>query len=212
MTTYGTMQDRIADELDRADLTTQIKRAIQSAIAYYNKQRFWFTENRTSLSFATVDGTEFYGASADSDIPNLIFIDNLRIAISSTDKYDLERVPYTELDSRSDGITADEGKPYSFAYYAKQIRLYPIPDASYSIFGSAIMHLGDLSVTTDTNNWMTDGEALIRARAKWELYTHVVKDIESARLMKEAEKEELRELIAATNSRSSTGQLIATAF
>ena len=122
MTTFGTMRDRIADELDRADMTTQIEREIKSAIQHYDKQRFWFNEVR-NVSFATVDGTEYYGSSADSDIPNLLFIDTLRVAITATDKYDLERVPFQELNSISDSITADEGQPTKYAYYAKQISL-----------------------------------------------------------------------------------------
>ena len=211
MTTFGTMSDRIADELDRTDLTTQIQREIKSAIAYYDKHRFWFNEAR-NISFATVDGTEYYGSSADSDIPNLLFIDTLKIALNASDKYDLERVPFQEIDSDSQGITLDEGKPVKYAYYAKQIRLYPIPDASYSIYGAGVIALGDLSLSTDTNAWMTDGEALIRSRAKWALYTHVIKDVESARIMKQAELDELSHMVAGTNSRKGTGRLVATAF
>jgi len=205
------MQDRIADELDRADLTTQIQRAIKSAIAHYEKQRFWFNESR-NISFATVDGTEFYGSSADSDIPNLLYIDNLRVAITTTDKYDLERKPYQYLDSISDSITADEGQPTCYAYYAKQIRLYPIPDASYSIYGSGVMLLSELSATGDTNAWMTDGEELIRSRAKWDIFTHVVKDLESAGVMKSVEKDELKALIEASTSRNATGRVCPTEF
>lgn len=211
MTTYGTMQDRIADELDRADLTNQITRAIKSAIAYYERKPFWFNEQRT-ISFPTVDGQEFYGSSDDSDIPNLLRIDTLKIAETSTDKYDLERRPFEELDAYSQSNVNDEGKPVWYAYYAKQIRLYPIPDASYSIYGSGIIALADLSATTDTNAWMTDGEALIRARAKWDLYTHVIKEVESAQLMKAAENEELRSLMAATSARKATGRILPTQF
>lgn len=211
MTTFGTMRDRIADELDRADMTTQIEREIKSAIQHYDKQRFWFNEVR-NVSFATVDGTEYYGSSADSDIPNLLFIDTLRVAITATDKYDLERVPFQELNSISDSITADEGQPTKYAYYAKQIRLYPIPDASYSIYGAGVMYLGDLSVSADTNAWMTDGEELIRARAKWSILNHVIRDREAAGDMKAIEKEELDALIAATNSRKATGRICPTEF
>ena len=211
MTTFGTLRDRIADELDRSDFTTQIEREIKSAIQHYDKQRFWFNEAR-NISFATVDGTEYYGSSVDSDIPNLLFIDTLRIAITSTDKYDLERVPFEDLASISDSITADEGQPTGYAYYAKQIRLYPIPDASYSVYGSGVMFLGDLSASADTNAWMTDGEELIRARAKWSLLTHVIKEKSSADDMKAVEKEELSALIAATNSRKATGRIQATEF
>jgi hypothetical protein len=205
------MQDRIADELDRSDLTTQIQRAIKSAVAYYEKKRLFFNEQRT-LTFPTVTGQEFYTSSDNSNIPNLLMIDVAKIAISDSNKYELERKPYTELEIISEGITADQAQPSWFAYYGKQIRLYPIPDASYSVVFSGIFSLGDLSATADTNAWMTDGEALIRARAKYELLTHVIKDVESAQLMKAAEHDEFEALQEATSSRKATGKLTPTEF
>lgn len=205
------MQDRIADELDRADLTNQITRAIKTAIAFYERRPFYFNEQRT-ISFATIDGQEYYGSAEDSDIPNLLSIEHLKIAETASNKYDLERKPFEELAAYSSGTTEDEGKPVWYAYYGKQIRLYPIPDASYSIYGAGIIALADLSATTDTNAWMTDGEALIRARAKWDLYTHVIKEVESAQLMKAAESEELRSLMAATSARKATGRILPTQF
>ena len=108
--------------------------------------------------------------------------------------------------------TADEGQPTSYDYYGKQIRLYPIPDASYSAVVSGVYALAELSATTDTNAWMTDGEQLIRARAKWELLTHVIKDKEGADMMAEAEAKALASMISASNSRAATCRVIPTQF
>lgn len=211
MSTFGVMQDRIADELNRTDLTTQIQYAIKTAIKVYDKQRFWFNESR-SFTFSTVAAQEFYTSSDNSDIPNLLAIDTVQIAITSTDKYLLQRVPYEQIEAISSNGTVDQGQPTWFAYYNKQIRLYPIPDAAYTIRVSGHWALTDLSLTTDTNNWMTDGEILIRSRAKRELYTHVIRDLDGAAAMAQAENAELSALRIASSMRGSSGLVAMTDF
>lgn len=211
MTTLGTMMDRIADELDRSDLTSQIQKAIQTAIDRYQRKRFFFNEAR-SLTFNTVDGQEFYTSADSSDIPNILFIDNVKLTISGSDKIDLERRQYSELEYDSANSTNDEGQPTAYAYYNKQLRLYPIPNSAYAVRVSGVFALSDLSATADTNAWMTDAEALIRSRAKRELLTHVIRDAEGATAMAQAEAEELQSLIQETNARSGTGAIYPTEF
>ncbi|MDG5696872.1 hypothetical protein N0Z80_19750, partial [Acinetobacter baumannii] len=79
----------------RADMTTQIEREIKSAIAYYERRRFWFNEKRTS--FATVASQEWYTSADDSDIPNLLTLDFAKIAFGATDKTELDLAPFAEL-------------------------------------------------------------------------------------------------------------------
>ncbi len=210
MTTFGTLRDRIADELDRTDMTTQIEREIKSAIAFYERKRFWFNEKRTN--FATVAGQEWYTSTDDSDIPNLLTLDIAKIAIGATTKHDLELLPYAELEFVSDGGEADEGQPTSMAYFQKQVRLYPIPDASYSVVLSGIFALDSLSASADTNAWMTDAEALIRQRTRRMIYSSIIRDPELAAEAGRLEGEELRTLIEATSLKKATGRVVPTTF
>jgi hypothetical protein len=205
------MKDRIADEINRSDLTTQIGYAIKSAIKVYDKNRFWFNESR-SFTFSTVDGQEFYTSSDNANIPNLLAIDTVQIAVASTDKYLLERVSYEQMEAVSSNGTTDEGQPTWFCYFGKQLRLYPIPDAVYTIRVSGHWALDDLSATADTNAWMTDGEILIRSRAKRELYTHVIRDADGAAAMAQAEVSELKALQSASSMRGASGMLEAMEF
>lgn len=210
MSNFGTLRDRIADELDRTDMTTQIEREIKSAIAYYERRRFWFNEKR--IDFATVTSQEWYTSADDSDIPNLLTLDIAKIAINATTKHDLELLPYAEIEFVSDGGEADEGQPTALAYFQKQIRLYPIPDASYSVVLSGIFALDALSASADTNAWMTDGEALIRQRTRRMIYSNVIRDPELAQEAGRLEAEELRALIEATTQKKATGRLVPTTF
>jgi hypothetical protein len=211
MSTYLEMQTRIADELDRTDLTGQIQKAIQTAIAFYERKRFWFNEAR-SITFNTVDGQEFYTSADQSDIPNLLTIDFVKLTISGSDKVNLDRSSYQELEYWSSNLSTDEGQPTAYAYYAKQLRLYPIPDAAYAVRVSGVFSLATLSADSDTNAWMTDAEALIRTRAKREILTHVIRDLEAAGVMNQVEQEQLKSLIEANTFRSSTGTILATEF
>lgn len=211
MSTYTEMQALIADDLDRSDLTSQIQRAIKHAIQHYEKQRFFFNESR-ALTFSTVDGQEFYTSADSSDIPNLLMIDIAKLTVSAGDAYELDRVPYSELEHDSSNVTIDEGRPTAIAYFGKQIRLYPIPDAVYTVRISGVFALAELSAGSDENVWLTDAKQLIRARSLWELYTFTIKDPQSAQLMETAEAKELGKLLTETSSRKATGTMKPTQF
>jgi len=80
--TYGTMQDRIAREIGRSDLTTQIRDAIQTAIRYYERKRFYF--NEFQASFSASSSQEYYDSADLSQIPNLVEIDSLTVDVNTS--------------------------------------------------------------------------------------------------------------------------------
>lgn len=185
MSDYGTMQDRIADELARADLETQIQRSIQSAIKHYERTRFYFNTSVTD-TFATVANQEYYGAAANSRIPNLIQIDDMGVTINGI-VLPVLAVPFDQMDTAQNG--AIKSFPQYFAYYAQQIRLFPMPDQVYTISLAWQYRLTALSADTDTNAWMTDAEELIRTRAECDLLWRVMDDPEKAQIFRLAENE-----------------------
>ena len=173
MTTFGTMKTRIADEISDSGLTSQIAAAIQSAIAYYERQRFWFN-TRVTDSFALVANQEYYGSAALAAIPNLIEIDDMYATIGTT-RYQILPTTFDEIAAMQDGaVTADP--PYRFAYHAQQIRMYPIPSAVRTVTMADHYRLTALSADGDSNAWMTDAEELIRCHAKADLAANVTND------------------------------------
>lgn len=173
MSTYGTMQDRIANELSRTDLTTRIQEAIQSAVAHYQKEPWYFCEDR-SKTFSTVAGQEFYTSSDLADIPNYQSIEYLEVTVNSTNRFRVEKRD-GELIAGWSTNTGFRSRPTDFAYFAKQIRLYPIPDAVYTIRIVGQLRQATLSSTADSNAWMTDAERLVRSRAKADIYENVIR-------------------------------------
>lgn len=208
MSTFGTMQDRIADELARTDLTSQIQKAIVSAVKYYQRKPFFFSESQFTLT--TSASQEYYGVSDNSNIPNLSAIDSVRITVGTT-TYTLEKRDFAYIDqiSSSTNTTAD---PTDYTYYAKQLRFYPKPSAARTIVVSGTFATATLSATTDSNYWTTDGEELIRSRATWYLYKNVIKDREQAEDWKETELEALATIRGDDAERLSTWRFRPTAF
>ncbi|HXF55633.1 MAG TPA: hypothetical protein VNK52_16085 [Hyphomicrobiaceae bacterium] len=184
MSTRDTMAARIANELARDDLTTEIVEAINTAIAAYEDERWSFNESRTE-TFATVQGQEFYGEGLGFDaIARLIKVDYIAIAVGNTVSKLCRRDPEAlEYASQSGTSTGD---PYVWSWYANQIRLYPVPiTAGRTVRVAGIYRVAAPATGSETGNpWMIEGERLIRARAKWELYTNLLFDYEAAdRLM-----------------------------
>ena len=78
MATYLEMRTRIADELaNDGDISTaQINNAIQSTIADYAGEQFWF--NEAVSTFSTVANQELYTSSDLAAIPSIIKILSVR--------------------------------------------------------------------------------------------------------------------------------------
>jgi len=186
MTTYLIMQQRIADELVRDDLTGQIQKAINSAIQTWEAIRFAFNERRYLIQ--TVAGQEYY----DLIDPTLLLYDESAVGTGET-ILELDHDPtvtvnnsYYPLAPRTQGwfnrnaAMAGQytGQPDSYGIFNKQLRIFPVPNAVYDINleGLARLSPNPLSADADTNAWMTDGEALIRHHAKFLLYRDILRD------------------------------------
>lgn len=214
MATYADMQARIADELDRSDLVTQIQQAINSAVSFYARKNFFDTE--TSFTFNTVVGQEYYTAADAAQIATSPYLDELNININ-TGRIQMSRQSFEYIDSISFLPTAT-GQPYLWAYRAQKIRFYPIPSQIYVVTAYDTPRLGLLSVPTTSNFWTDEdsgAECLIRTRAKLYLLLNVIRASDMAQevaMLRGQEIEERSALFGETGSRKSTGVMAPTAF
>ena len=186
--TYLQMQQQIAMELgDKTQLLpsssgiwSPIKNAIQSAIAKWEREPFYFNEVYTASFFSTVNTQELYTSSDAAAIATTVSIKRLHITISGS-RYSLVARDWDYLEDVSVGTTT--GKPTDYAYFAQQIRLYPIPDAAYVVSLSGTRRLTALSADSDTGGWTTDGFDLIKAEAKFILAGEYLHDAPLAAAM-----------------------------
>lgn len=196
---YGSIQARIADEVKRSDLTSQIALEIQSAIQFYEKEQFWFSQSRSTLTFSTVASQEFYTSSDNANIPYILELDAVTVTITGTRtpmEFDLSYIDMEAISS----MTTSTGQPSNVAYYAQQLRFYPIPDAIYPVRVSGTFKLSTLSLSADTNAWMVEGEELIRSRAKSAIYSRYIRNMEYASQARLEEKDALQ-MLRETHSR-----------
>lgn len=190
------MRSTIADDLDRTDMTTQINLAIGRAIQHYESEGFWFKE--TTGTFACVASQKAYTTSSiPSDIAE---IDYMEVRVSGND-YPITQISYEEIESID--FSGQTGIPSRYAYYKQSLYLYPIPNSTYTVTISYKKEYTALSADSDTNDWTTEAEDLIEARALWWIYARILKDTEQANSYKGIEIDNLN------NLRIKTGKLLA---
>lgn len=202
MSTYGEMQTRIATEIVRDNISNEIKSAIQSAIKFYENTRFWFNEV-TATALTAVNQNRY-------PVPtNLIELDSLNITVNGNE-YTLERRDWSYINSIQ--VSASTGIPTDYAIYRDELYLYPTSDAVYTLTMAYVKSLPVLSNDSDTNAWMTDAEILIRSKAKYNLYTNLIRDYEAASIMRGEEKEALINLLGLTARKIISGKIRPTQF
>lgn len=215
--TRGYMRDRIMDELGgRTDLETQINACISDAIGIHQNDRFAFSESRTVCTFNTVIGQEFYTSADSAALATLFFFDYVTITIGGVTPFELKRRQPKDLELASNNATI-RGQPTDFAYYDRQLRLYPVPSAVYPVRIAG--HMNIAAPTSDgeaDNKWMTEAERLIRSRAKFELSLNYGVDFPdlAARMHPDtgAAGDAFSELKGTTNKLTGTGRMTPTQF
>lgn len=202
MSTLAIMKARIADELARADLTSQIAYAITDAIEAYQDERFHFNESR-AITFTTVVDQEFYSSSDAAAIATINSIDYVMVYQGSIPTRLRAEIPAL-MELKAQNATGT-GLPYNYCWYGDQIRLYPVPNTAVTIrIGAAVKAAAPASDAEASNPWMTHAARLIRSRAKLELALHVLKDEELASTMNSAVEEAFAQLKDKTNMLTQT--------
>ncbi|WP_315831118.1 hypothetical protein [Bradyrhizobium prioriisuperbiae] len=208
MGTLLELKTRIATDLTRDDLTSQIASAVTDAIAFYARERFWFNSSR-NLTFTTVPGQIAYGAADLAGIPTLLRIDAMFLpqnqSILPLDRY--EPVDFELLNNATTG----GGRPTAFTYVDQAIRLWPTPNAAFVMRLHAHLRL-PAAADGDTNAWTDDAEELIRSHAKLLLYLDLLEDDQGATRMQSKIPLLLNALRAETSARLSAGVIKGTEF
>lgn len=205
--TFLQMQQRIADDLDRSDLYSQTKLAINRAISYYKTEPFWFKE--TSSSFPTVANQEEYIYGTGSVPSDVEMIDIMECQLNGSKSPMVEITPF-ELEAKQSLLAS--GEPREYAQYQNRIKLYPIPNQVATILIKYTKNYTDLSADSDTNDWLTYAEDLIEARARWWLNSRIIKDREAANDDALHEIVALQALRTLNEHKTGQGEVIPTEF
>ena len=173
---YGSLVTRIRTDLNRGSAhDNRIRQAIIDAIRFYRSTRLGWNQKRAET--LVQDGDEFVDLP-----PDWIEIDQLVLEEDNTRDPLIERT-YDWIEERR--RTRDlSGRPTDYAIQARQLRLYPPADQSYSLVMSLLYELRDVSLSASdgtTNAWMTEGEELIRKHAFADLLVYYIAGEETER-------------------------------
>jgi hypothetical protein len=208
MSTLGNVQDRLADDLNRTDLSTQIITAINRAISHYTKEPFWFTE--TSSTFTTSDSAAYYTNSSPAAFPtDIARIQYAEITVNGND-YELE--PWTIEEVQSANVTGTKNQPIAYAWWQNRVYTYPLANGAYPVTVYHTKSYPALTSTASSNDFTTYAEDLIEARARWWLNLRVIKDFDSATADKQEELDALSAMREKNAGYSEQNEVVPTDF
>lgn len=211
---YSNLVGQIADEIDDTtnEYNAQIQSAIFSAIRYCERFPYYFNQTRDE-TFVTVDGQEFYDATDNARIPTLVRIEAAFSEDSQGQRTTLIRWRPEQMEQVADNSAA-RGEPYAFTYFARKIRLYPIPGATVYTIRLQLnpYRLTPITDPTESNAWTTEAFDMIKARSKYVLYKDILKDAALAAEALNDFNDQHQALVAETSRRNASGVIMATCF
>ena len=200
MANFGTLQAKIADKLDRDDLTTQIATAINSTIDYYSDRQFWFVQGQVDIVLIPYDPI-ITGLPADflfeQPSSGLVIVDNGA-------RYPLTKISPLKYDTINNQTT---GLPFAYVSRNKQLELYYYPDDTYTLELNYQKFYPDLVNSADTNDFTNYAARLVEAKSLADLYADYRHDFEKFNFYQAIADDELKRLQSQTISKLATGTL-----
>lgn len=208
MSTYGGMKTAIARRLVDAGHTAvtdvEIGEAINDAVFKWKNHRFWF--NTTSSALAITAGDSSF------TLPSDFLIEVPRNAITVTDSgfpYRVEKVSASVFDLRGSSTTT--GRPLVYCNRNGALPFYPAANIDYA---GIIYYLKDYDAfqtggTEDnlTNDFLTEGSALIQSEALANLHGELRMDTEMEERYTARTAQAYTDLLIRTNKLLKTGTL-----
>ena len=201
MGTYAELVDEIRDDIDRG---TAYDNAIHAAI--WRSIKFY---RATNLGFNVKRGAFTTGAQYTSLTADCIGIETLKLDLSTS--WDpLISISYKEL-HWEDLRQSDSGRPTHYAMEGRELRLYPVPDQTYSFAMTYLYDLPEVSASASNdvaNSWTTEADELIRLHATIDVLETKVKGpeaLQDAQALRLREAQVLRQLQARAGRENRSG-------
>lgn len=181
MTTMAGLRNQIVTDVNRTDATAVAETALNDAKKYYEVERWWFNERRAK-----------YGTTPDQEhipLPSDYMEADSVVITYNGHTYPLMSSAKLDMDSIFISGTTYTSVPERFCIYDSQIRLYPIPDATYSVTISYQYVMPDLTVS-ESNVWTNELGRLMRFHALADVYLNYLHNPERAQFAKQQEQME----------------------
>ena len=173
MATLADLKARIVADMGRDDmepgggLEPTLLAHINRAIRHYSGQNWWFLTKTATTP--TVSGQDY--VTRPTAIARI-----RRISIPALG-YDLDRDDLACIEAY-DEPASQTGQPYAWAEGddATEIRLWPTPNAIFTLKIIGTRVFSDLSSDADTNVWTNEAADIIAAHTQMTLYRDVLQD------------------------------------
>ncbi|WP_455466912.1 phage adaptor protein [Bartonella sp. B39] len=170
------IQDEIDDQTD--EYVDQVQKAIFSAIRFCERLPFYFNESREVI-FTTLKGKSRYGAEENPVIQDAVRIVDAYIYEDNHSKSKLLHADPLAIESLENDC--NRGMPTRYSYFEQKLILYPIPDRIYSIrLILDPVRIKDIESAQEASIWFLEAYELIKTRAKYEIYTNIIKEPQMA--------------------------------
>jgi hypothetical protein len=203
VTTLNGLITQISDDINRTDQTANVSTAILRAVEHYSTHRWWFNEGRAKIG--TTPDEERLPLPSSADSGEVIEVDSILININNN-SYRLKSTSKLEMDDLHTPGAVYTGRPERYSLYDSQIRLYPIPDATYSVTISYQYVLPELTASSSTA-WTNEMGQLIRFHAVADIYANKLHNMERYQMAKVQETEEFTKLRKRANKYQNVGTI-----
>lgn len=205
MATLSELRTRIARKLADGNLvdptSAEIDAQINSTIDYYETDKFWFSEDRASITLTV-------GSAVVPDIPSdfkQIIEPNGVVVLENQVRYPLIHLTPLEYDTINvDGI----GLPRGYTYRDGQFLLWYYPDQAYTLFLFYRKTYADLVNDSDSNDFTTHAERLIEYKTLANLSMDYRFDPARAERYERQSLDEFNKIKRETYNRTATGSLL----
>jgi hypothetical protein len=169
MPNLGTVVSKILTDVNRGAAHAQrVKQAISDAIVFFENKRLGFNQLRQETMIQ----------KGDEYIPlpeNWMEVDLVRLQ-DGTRRKKLDEVGYEWIE---DNLRDDTyvGEPRKYAIQAREFRIFPIVDRTYSLMMMFLLKYPECSASADDaaiNPWVEEGELLVRTYAQGELLVNYI--------------------------------------
>lgn len=204
MATFGALiteaGKKLIDTSNTSVSAADIASALNDAIRYWKKRRFWFNETSSTITL-TED-------NADVSWPSDILYELQFFITYNSCRYDIAKVSPNEYDAMND---EGAGMPRFFVYRQQDAKVYPYPDQDYT---STLYYVKDYTdFATDTtqdslsNDFTTNADHLILYEALSRLHSERRQDERMAEIFALKAQQEYQHLMYQTNRLHSIGRL-----
>ena len=182
---------RVDEENNTAVTVDEVKAAINDAISYWKRKKFYF--NAAVSTVQTVTGSPILsipnGVVRVMDMSIGFNQSTYRLASVTPDHYDYSNVQAL-------------GRPYSYTYRNGGFELYYYPDMAYNVTVRYLKDYAPLADDTDSNDFTEEGAKLIELWAIGTLFGELRPDPQRESYAIARAEDEARQLTAMTNRMS----------